>query len=50
MTSKPFRLGPEKRSFSCDLTPAKGTGLVIPRVYLDGEGKATITKLEVELL
>ena len=50
VTSKPFRLGPEKQTFSCVLTPAKGTGLVIPRVYLDGEGKATITKLEVDLL
>ena len=50
MTSKPFRLGPEKQTFSCVLTPAKDAGLVIPRVYLDGEGKATITKLEVDLL
>jgi len=50
VASEAFRLGPEKQTFSCVLTPSKGTGLVIPRVYLNGDGKATLTKVEVELL
>ena len=48
--SKPFELGEKPQSFSCVLAPAPGAGVVIPRIYLDGPGKATVTKFKMELL
>ena len=48
--SEVFELGEKPRSFSCVLTPAPGAGVVIPRIFLDGPGKATVTKFEMELL
>ena len=48
--SPSFRLSDKVRRFSCVLKPNKGTGLIIPRIYLNGPGKATITGFRMELL
>lgn len=49
-TSEAFELSEKPQSFSCVLTPNPGAGVVIPRFYLDGPGKAAVTKFRMELL
>ena len=48
--SKPFRLSGKPQSFGCVLTPVKGTGMIIPRIFMDKNGEAAVTDFRMELL
>ena len=48
--SEPFELSPEPKEFTCVLTPSKGTGLIIPRMFADKESRAEVTDFNMELI
>ncbi len=48
--SPAFQLTETPQTFTCILTPPKGTGLVIPRIYAENGAHATVTEFRMELL
>ena len=48
--SPAFQLTETPQTVTCILTPPKGTGLVIPRIYAENGAHATVTAFRMELL
>ena len=48
--SPAFELAPEPQEFKCVLTPPKGTGFVIPRIYTEDGSEAVVTGFRMRLL
>ena len=48
--SEPCKLSGKSKQFSCVLTPTKGTGLIIPRIFMDKGGKAEVTDFKMEII
>ncbi len=48
--SELFTLSPEPKVFTCVLTPAKGTGLVLPHIITVKGSRAEVTDFQMELI
>ena len=48
--SPAFELAPEPQEFKCVLTPPRGTGFVIPRIYTEDGSEAVVTGFRMRLL
>ena len=48
--SEPFALSSTPKEFTCVLTPSEGTGLIIPRIFIDKGSRAEVTDFRMELI
>ena len=50
VASKPLALGPQAKEYVCEVAVTGACGAVIPEIFVDNDGEATVTALTVELI